>query len=170
MVVAKTKVAADGLVRDIAARLIKREYLALAHGHWSHERQLSVQTDIGRDPKNRLRMAALPQGQGKWSQTDVTCLSTNDQASWLHARLHSGRTHQIRVHLAHLHHALVGDLTYGGRAVGGFERQALHAWRLSLTHPVSQEALSWTCPPPADLLSVLGQMGLGYNESLLPAP
>lgn len=170
MVVAKTRPAMDALVQAIAARQVKREYLALAHGHWAWQRTTSVQTDMGRDPRNRLRMAVLPQGRGKWSQTDFTCLSTNDKASWLHCQLHSGRTHQIRVHLQHLKHPLVGDPTYGGRTVEGIDRQALHAWRLSLSHPVTRKPLSWTCTPPTDWINGLTQMGLGYNERLLPVP
>ncbi len=170
MVVAKSRPAMDALVQAIAARLVKREYLALAHGHWASARTTIVQTDIGRDPRNRLRMAVLPGGKGKWSQTDFTCLSTNDQASWLHCQLHTGRTHQIRVHLQHLKHPLVGDPTYGGREVPGLNRQALHAWRLSLIHPMNHQALSWTCPPPPDWVAGLEQMGLGYNENLLPVP
>ncbi|MEY4284058.1 MAG: hypothetical protein RL111_733 [Pseudomonadota bacterium] len=170
MMVGKTPSAVDALVQAIGARSVRREYLALAHKPWRGKTHIEIQTDMGRDPRNRLRMAALPEGKGKWSQTDVTCLATNDQASWVHCRLHSGRTHQIRVHMAHLGHPLVSDVTYGGQLLDGLNRQALHAWRLSLAHPHTGQALQWTCPPPPDLRQALSQVGLGYNERLLPVP
>ena len=170
MMVAKTPAAVDALVQAIGQRQVQREYLALAHGSWRGAERVEVQTDMGRDPRNRLRMAVVPEGKGKWSQTDVTCLATNAQACWVHCRLHSGRTHQIRVHMAHLGHPLVSDATYGGRLVPGLDRQALHAWRLSLAHPHTGQPLQWTSAPPPDIVEALSQVGLGYNERLLPVP
>ncbi len=170
MVVAKTRPTMDALVQAIALREVGREYLALASRPWTGPRQVSVQTDMGRDPRQRLRMAVLPDGQGKFAQTDVTCLASEAEGSWVHCRLKTGRTHQIRVHLAHLRHPLLGDGLYGGPSHPLIDRQALHAWRLSLRHPQTGESLHWTQPPPDDWLAVLAAWGLGYNEALCPAP
>jgi 23S rRNA pseudouridine1911/1915/1917 synthase len=170
MVVAKTRSAMDALVHAIAMREVGREYLALAARPWSGPRQVSVQTAMGRDPRQRLRMAVLPDGQGKFAHTDVTCLASEAQGCWVYCRLKTGRTHQIRVHLAHLRHPLLGDGLYGGPSHPLIERQALHAWRLSLRHPQTGLAMQWTQMPPPDWLAALEAWGLGYNEALCPAP
>ncbi len=84
-------------------------------------------------------------------------------ACLVHARLGTGRTHQIRVHMAHIGHALLGDAVYGGPSGLGIERQALHAWQLRLVHPFTQQALSFVCPPPPDFVSAVTSLGMRYN-------
>jgi len=136
------------LVRAIAARRVQRIYHALAHGvpAWG---QLAIEAPIGRDPQVRTRMAVV--AGGKPARTDVVCLARGPAACGLQCTLHSGRTHQIRVHLAARGHPLVGDTLYGGRAEWGLQRQGLHALRLALVHPVEGRRLEFRCPPPADL-------------------
>jgi 23S rRNA pseudouridine1911/1915/1917 synthase len=148
MVVAKSLEATTALVRAIASREVRRVYLALCHGEpsWAHQ---VVEAPIGRDPISRVRMAVVP--GGKPARTDVECLARGEAVSSLRCRLHTGRTHQIRVHLSHLGFPLVADATYGGRPALGMTRQALHAVELGLTHPVSGAAMAWRSPLPADM-------------------
>ena len=168
MLVGKSRQAVEALVRAIAAREVQREYLAVAHGAWRSASVQEVDQTIGRDSHNRLRMAVLrPDAtSGKTARTTVSLLATQSQASLVRCKLHTGRTHQIRVHMAWLGHPLVGDNLYGGRPLWGLTRQALHAQRLRLAHPISGELLDFSLPPPADLLSALAQSGLHYNERI----
>ena len=152
MVVARTLAAQTALVRAIAAREVRREYLALVHGRPDAE-TFSVEAPIGRDPVARVRMAVV--AGAKPARTDVTVLATavvdGQTVSAVRCRLHTGRTHQIRVHLAHRGHPLLGDTLYGGRALLGVMRQALHATRLGLVHPDTGQALLFEAPVPVDL-------------------
>ena len=162
MVVARSRPAMDALVARIAAREVRREYLALAHRDWSGPPAREVDAPIGRDPRNRLRMAVvdLERSPGKTAQTRIELLDNAEQACLLRCLLHTGRTHQIRVHLAHLGHPLVGDALYGGAPAAGLARQALHARRLAFAHPVTGEALDFSSPLPADLAAALPTCGL----------
>ena len=165
MMVARQRHAMDALVHAIAERSVKREYLAIVQGQWNHPPGWLIEGAIGRDPKNRLRMAVLADGTSgaKQARTQVDLLTQGASHALLHCRLQTGRTHQIRVHLAHAGHPLVGDALYGGKPDGSLTRQALHAWHLSLRHPITQAELAWTAEPPADLSAALTQLGLGYN-------
>ncbi len=168
MVVARSRTAMDALVHAIAAHEVRRSYLALAHRHWSGPVERAIDAPIGRDPRNRLRMAVvdLARSSGKSARTDVTLLEQvpNAPGCWLRCRLHTGRTHQIRVHLASIGHPLVGDATYGGAPAAGLQRQALHAARLGFAHPVTGEALAFAAALPADLQAAL--LAWGIEEPL----
>ncbi len=168
MLVGKTRVAVDALVRAIAAREVSRQYLALAHGAWRGASPLDVDRPIGRDPQHRLRMAVV--AGGKPARTTVVRLDSRDDACLVACRLHTGRTHQIRVHMASLGHTLVGDAVYGGRPAFGLQRQALHAASLGLAHPVHGGWLSFWSPPPADLAQALSDSGLRYNPPIPGQP
>lgn len=169
MLVAKSRQAMEALVRAIAEREVHRQYLALAHGSWDGAKELTVDQPIGRDTFNRLRMAVLRADatHGKVAQTAVKWLDGSSQVSLLACKLHTGRTHQIRVHMAWLGHPLVGDALYGGRMMWGMQRQALHATRLRLRHPTQDRLLEFKVDPPADFLDALAQSALRYNESSL---
>ncbi|WP_371130311.1 RluA family pseudouridine synthase [Hydrogenophaga sp.] len=169
MLVGKSRQAVEALVRAIAAREVNRQYLALAHGRWSGAAEQGVDQPIGRDSRNRLRMAVVPQDgtTGKPAQTTVRRLDGSDQACLVACKLHTGRTHQIRVHMAWLGHPLVGDTLYGGRVLWGMGRQALHATRLRLQHPIGGQSLDFQSAPPADFMDALAQSGLQYNPSSL---
>jgi 23S rRNA pseudouridine1911/1915/1917 synthase len=147
MVVAKTQPAFTALVRAIAAREVHRQYRAIAHGEVAAA-PFSVEAPIGRDSRVRVRMAVT--AQGKAARTDVERLGFAAGHSALQCTLHSGRTHQIRVHLASIGHALVGDAVYGGRPALGLQRQALHALRLAFLHPITGQPLSFEADPPPD--------------------
>ncbi len=155
MVVAKTLPAMTALVRQIAARDVRRIYLALAHGapRWT---ELTVDAPIGRDPVSRLRMAVV--AGGKPARTDVTRLALAGGVCALRCRLHSGRTHQIRVHLAQQGLPLLADALYGGRPLLGLTRQALHAAELAFAHPHDGRPMAFAEPLPDDLAAAWRQV------------
>jgi 23S rRNA pseudouridine1911/1915/1917 synthase len=143
MVVAKTEASRQSLIAMISAREVSRRYLAVLHKH--APAQFTVDAAIARDPYNRQRMAAFGSdaGHAKAARTDFRRLSLIAQgemgpASIMECRLHSGRTHQIRVHAAFRGYPLLGDPLYGGPRWPGLERQALHAWRLAFEHPLGR--------------------------------
>ena len=166
MVVAKTRPMMDNLVNMIARREVTRQYLALAHGRWSGPVQRDVDLPIGRDPRNRLRMAVvdLQRNAGKEARTTIQMLDSRDFACLVLCTLHTGRTHQIRVHMASIAHPLLADKVYGGVAAAGMQRQALHALRLSFVHPVTNESKAFRANPPEDFELAMGGVGLSYNE------
>jgi 23S rRNA pseudouridine1911/1915/1917 synthase len=167
MVVARSRQAMDALVASIAAREVKRQYLALAHRSWQGARARHVDAPIGRDPRNRLRMAVvdLERHAGKTARTLVELLDGNEQGCAVRCTLETGRTHQIRVHMASIGHPLVGDALYGGAPAAGLTRQALHAFRLEFAHPVTHEPMAFRSPPPPDLLQGFSEWGLDYNRA-----
>jgi 23S rRNA pseudouridine1911/1915/1917 synthase len=166
MLVARNRSCMDALVAQIAAREVHREYLAIVQGAWPEGQVKDIEEPVGRDPRNRLRMAVvdLARQPGKSAHTTVTGLASSPQASLIHCQLHTGRTHQIRVHLSHMGFPLLGDALYGGKDLPGLGRQALHAFRLTFAHPQTQARLSLEAPLPPDLTAALAALGLRYNE------
>jgi 23S rRNA pseudouridine1911/1915/1917 synthase len=164
MVVGKTLQAVTSLVRMMAAREVHRQYLAVVHGCMARE-QLSIDAPIGRDARSRIRMAVV--SSGKSARTDVQRLALGEQCSALLCTLHTGRTHQIRVHLSNQGFPLIGDEVYGGRPLWGLERQALHAYKLGLTHPITGAVISWKSALPADLHIAI-QDAFGSLECITP--
>ncbi len=170
MVVAKTLSAQNHLVTQLQARTVSREYEAVVVGAMTGGG--TVDAAIGRHPQQRKKMAVVNLG-GKEAITHYRLIKRYQHHTHIRCMLETGRTHQIRVHMAHLKHPLIGDPLYAGRprlpknadqslitALRGFGRQALHAKRLSLTHPHSDESMSWESSLPQDmqqLLSVLNE-------------
>ena len=163
MVVAKSDEAHHALSEALQRREIKRLYIAASWGHLS-ESPLEVTAPIGRDPVERKRMAVVE--KGRYAVTRFRVVERWLGAELLRVALGTGRTHQIRVHLAHIGHPVVGDTLYGvgwEHGMGGkarqwaktlsqrVERQFLHSWRLSFEHPMSGEAMRFELPLPADL-------------------
>lgn len=156
LVVAKTLEAQTDLVRQLQARTVKRHYLALVQGRVGKDG--AVDAAIGRHPTQRIRMAVVP--GGRQARTHYRVHERFARATLLECMLDTGRTHQIRVHMASIGHPLVGDATYGKRKSGdavldGFPRQALHAWQLGLLHPVNREAMQWESALPEDFTQLL---------------
>ena len=160
MVVAKTPEAQTALVRQLAAHTVARHYLALARGDLA--KPVVVDAPIGRHPVQRTSMAVVE--RGKPARTHVDVVERFGLATLVRCRLETGRTHQIRVHLAALGHGLVGDPLYGGRAgalppaLRTFARQALHAERLELVHPRTGHMLAWTSALPDDFAQLLASL------------
>ena len=148
MMVGKTLQAVTALSRAIAAREVQRLYMAIVHGVLVPGVQ-TVDAPIGRDPASRLRMAV--HHAGRPARTDVEVVASRDGMTAVQCRLHTGRTHQIRVHLSHIGHPLLADRLYGGAPGLQLERQALHAWKLALAHPVHGGRVEFVRPPPADV-------------------
>ncbi len=164
LVIAKTLTAHTHLIRQMQKRTIKREYLALCQGLVTAGG--TIDAPLGRHAQMRTRIAV--QEQGREAITHYRVVERFKAHTLLRVQLETGRTHQIRVHLAHIHHPIVGDATYGGRpkfpreanpdliqALQNFHRQALHATQLGLTHPVSGEMLAWSVPCPEDMLHLI---------------
>lgn len=167
MVVARTRQAMDALVKKIAARDVKRQYLAISDKPWTGPKQKTVDLPIGRDPAQRLRMAVvdLAKNSGKPATTHFHVLTQSDQGILVRCILETGRTHQIRVHMASLKLALVGDSLYGGAAHPLMPRQALHAEQLAFEHPVTGEKLAFKSSLPQDFKDLLKTWSLSYNEN-----
>ena len=154
LVVAKNEATQLALVRQLQARTVKRTYLALARGRV--EREGSVDAPIGRHPVHRTRMAVVP--GGKPAVTHYKPVERFAAHTLLECRLETGRTHQIRVHLASIGHPLEGDATYAGRGPQAFGRQALHAWRLAFLHPTSGVEVAFESPLPDDFKALLERL------------
>jgi 23S rRNA pseudouridine1911/1915/1917 synthase len=165
MVVAKTLSAQNDLVSQLQERTVSRKYEAVVMGTLTGGG--TVNAAIGRHPQQRKKMAVVDVG-GKEAITHYRLIQRFGHYTHLRCMLETGRTHQIRVHMAHIHHALIGDPYYAGRAkipkgasqklidgLRGFSRQALHAKRLSLIHPDSGEEVSWEAPLPEDMQQLL---------------
>jgi 23S rRNA pseudouridine1911/1915/1917 synthase len=160
LVVAKTERALRGLVQQFKEGLVQKEYLALVWG-CVEPRTGHIETLIGRSAHNRKKMSAQPE-TGRRALTDYEVLEQFTTAAVLRVRIHTGRTHQIRVHLAHLGHAVIGDVVYGrarrdalpapapDAASGPALRQMLHAHQLAFAHPRTGLPLAFTAPVPED--------------------
>jgi 23S rRNA pseudouridine1911/1915/1917 synthase len=177
MVVARTIAAQTELVRQLQARSVTREYWAVVWGEVPEAG--TIDAPIARDPRNPLRFAVCHAAAAREARTHfrrVERVECDGRVfSWVACRLETGRTHQIRVHLEHLGHPLVGDQVYRrGRPAPGrsdtvpvwvaFARQALHACRLGLRHPTSGEAMQWFRPPPADMRALMKALGMGRTD------
>ncbi len=169
LIIAKSLPAHTHLIQAMQAREIKRLYQTLVQGTPMQEG--TVDAPIGRHPKQRKKMAVVD--NGKPAITHYKTLEHFEGFTLLQVQLETGRTHQIRVHMAHIHHPIIGDQTYAGRtkfpkhcadalkiALEQFKRQALHAWQLSLKHPITGEKLAFEASLPDDfahLLTILRQ-------------
>jgi len=164
LIIAKTLTAHTNLIRQMQDHTIKRHYLALVYGKLVAGG--TIDTEYGRDPRNRLKMAV--RSQGRQAITHYTISKRYSEFTLLDVYLITGRTHQIRVHMAHIGHPIVGDPLYGGRArypanitstlretLSHWQRQALHAHTLSFNHPITQKPMSVTAKCPEDLQQLL---------------
>ena len=164
MVIARNEKSQKYLVEQLQNHSVDREYSAIVYGHMIAGG--TIDEPIGRDPKDRVKQAVLM--SGKDAATHYRAIDRFKSHTHVKAILETGRTHQIRVHLSYVGHSLIGDPMYGGRvrfpkkaseelkdALLNFKRQALHSKKLTLTHPISGESMSWKAPLPDDMLRLL---------------
>lgn len=165
IIAAKNDVAHEGLAKQFADHSIVRRYQALVYGH-PRPMAGSVDAAIARASANRKKMAVVPAGKGKHAVTHYKTLETMDHASLIECRLETGRTHQVRVHMTHIGHPLLGDPAYGRakKPISDllkslqFERQALHAAVLGFVHPKSGKSITLTSSIPPDMLELLTRL------------
>ena len=153
IVIAKNDTSHRGLAEQFAGRKVLKVYLALAAGHLKKTTG-TIENTIGRHPVHRKKMAVV-EGRGRNAKTDYRLLRQLESASLVECTLHTGRTHQIRVHLKHLGHPLLGDKLYGNSKTGAaFPRQMLHAWKLGFFHPRNSRWMEFESPLPGDFVAL----------------
>lgn len=158
LVAARSAPARDRLAAAIAQREVTRRYRVLVEGRVAADRGL-IDAPLGRDPRRPTRRAVVEAGREARTRYEViTRFSTPGQFSFLTAELETGRTHQIRVHLAAIDHPVAGDPAYGGPPLAGLARPFLHAGHLGFTHPVTGASMAFDSPLPPDLVEVLGRL------------
>jgi 23S rRNA pseudouridine1911/1915/1917 synthase len=153
LVVAKNDLAHRELSKQFAARTVEKIYLALVAGKPRKPAGI-IEEKIGRHPVYRQRMR-VTSVLGRTAKTEYRIIGSSDQASLIECRLHSGRTHQIRVHLHHLGHPVLGDKIYAPRFAKSFARQMLHAWKLGFRHPRTGEWNYFEAPLPSDFATAI---------------
>jgi len=158
LVVAKNDIAHRELSKQFAARTVEKIYLALVAGKLRKPTGL-IEENIGRHPVHRQRMR-VTSVRGRTATTEYRVIRSSDQASLIECRLHSGRTHQIRVHLHHLGHPVLGDKMYAPRFAKNFPRQMLHAWKLGFRHPGTGDWKNFVAPLPDDFGEAIAATGL----------
>ena len=156
LVAAKNDVAHRELSKEFAARTAEKIYLALVTGRLRKHTGV-IEEEIGRHPVHRQRMS-VSSPRGRAAKTEYRVLRLSEQASLVECKLHSGRTHQIRVHLHHLGHAVLGDKIYAPGLAKDFPRQMLHAWKLGFRHPHSGEWMNFEAPLPDDFKEAIGMV------------
>ncbi|MCL6563626.1 MAG: RluA family pseudouridine synthase [Firmicutes bacterium] len=153
---AKTREVQRQLILAVARREVHRWYLALVAGTLD-PLVGRIEGPIGRDPRNRLKMAVVEGGRP--AITDYFTVASWSSYSLVELKLHTGRTHQVRVHLASLGHPVVGDTFYGGPSGLGFSHQALHAWRIAFVHPIQKERMCFSAPLPESWVTAARELG-----------
>ena len=156
LVVAKNDEAHRGLSAQFEARTVEKVYLALVAGRLRKSAG-TIEEKIGRHPKDRQRMSVQSK-RGRTAKTEYRVISSSSEISLIECKLHSGRTHQIRVHLHHLGHPILGDKVYGGRFVKTFPRQMLHAWKLGFEHPRTRDWKTFEAALPQDFQKALNSL------------
>ena len=158
LVVAKNDLAHRELSRQFADRNVEKIYLALVAGKLRKPASV-IEERIGRHPVHRQRMSVTTK-RGRTAKTEYRVLRSTGDASLIECRLHSGRTHQVRVHFHHLGHAVLGDKVYAPRVAKNFPRQMLHAWKLGFRHPRTGEWKQFQAPVPDDFKEAVARTGL----------
>ncbi len=157
LVVAKTDTAHRGLSKQFAARTMQKIYLALVAGRVKKPSG-TINAPIARHPVHRQRMSIARSSRGRSAMTEYKVLRAGTEMSLVECVLHSGRTHQIRVHLHHLGNPVLGDKSYAGASAKAYPRQMLHAWKLGFTHPRTGEWKNFEAPLPADFMDALAKL------------
>ncbi len=160
LVVAKTDKAHNGLSDQLKSHSMTRLYRAIVYNNFAQP-EGTVDANIDRDRKDRMRMAVVPRSEGRNAVTHYRLLGHVGGFSLIECRLETGRTHQIRVHMAYINHPLLGDIVYGPKKnAHGAMRQMLHAGVLGFVHPVLGEYMEFRCLPPDDFIKTMKRIGL----------
>jgi 23S rRNA pseudouridine1911/1915/1917 synthase len=162
MLVAKTDEAHWHLSEQLRTRQVGRKYTAIVHGRFKMLTG-SIEAPIGRHQTDRKKMAVMPK-RGRYARSEYTVVEQFSEHALVHVTLNTGRTHQIRVHMKAIHHAVVGDPVYGNASKNNLQmpRQALHAHQITFCHPLTQQMMQFETPLPADMqrgLDILRRMG-----------
>jgi 23S rRNA pseudouridine1911/1915/1917 synthase len=158
LLVAPDEAARLKLAGAFARREVEKTYLALVAGRM-HPPRGECLAPLGRHPRHKTKMAVVAGGRAAHTLWDTLYVDPREQFSLLAVRLHTGRTHQIRVHMAHLGHPLLGDATYAPGPIAALApRQMLHAWKLAFRHPLKDQLLSFICPPPEDMPATMADL------------
>ncbi len=160
LVVAKSDEAHAGLAEQLESHSMRRAYRAVVYNNFK-ETEGTIDKNIGRDPKNRLKMAVTGENSGKRAVTDYRVIERSGNFCFIECRLRTGRTHQIRVHMAYIGHPLLGDPVYGPKkGAFGIEGQVLHAFELGFVHPVTGEELFFNSPLPEYFKAAMKKAGI----------
>ena len=162
LVIARTDEAHRSLSAQFAERSVEKVYLALVAGKLRKSAG-TIEEKIGRHPVHRQRMST-GSSRGRPAKTDYRVVRSSGKISLVECRLHSGRTHQIRVHLHHLGHPVLGDKVYGGRFAKSFHRQMLHAWKLGFRHPQTNDWKQFEAPMPDDFRKAVAELSDRYLD------
>lgn len=166
ILIAKNDFAHQELSRQLETKTMNRRYLAVCKGGFKED-EFIVEANIDRSRRDRKKMAVCRDGEGRYAKTAFTVIDRNGEYTLLECRLFTGRTHQIRVHLSHLGHPIVGDEVYGKKGKVNFSGQALHGYRVEFIHPSSGKTMDFCAQPPEDFMKLLKKLGLSLNiESL----
>lgn len=166
LVVAKNDEAHRALSAQFEERSVDKIYLALVGGKF-RKRAGTIEEKIGRHPVDRQRMS-VESRRGRAAKTEYRVIRASDEMSLVECKLHSGRTHQIRVHLRHLGHPILGDKIYGGRFAKTFPRQMLHAWKLGFQHPRTSERKKFEAPLPDDFEAAMSSLPTSFTSGPRP--
>lgn len=171
--IALTEEARLNLTEAFAKRIVHKQYLALVAGvpesGSTPPLRGSINLPIGRHPSKKTHMAVVTGGKPASTEWEIKYIGAGARYSLVAVRIHTGRTHQIRVHMTHMGHPLLGDAVYGTHtwAKNCAPRQMLHAWKLELTHPVTGKALCFLCPPPNDFLQTMLSLEKGMRKIIV---
>lgn len=163
ILIAKNDAAHESLSRQLEDKTMNRRYLAVCKGNFKED-AFEVEENIDRSKSDRKKMAVCLKDQGRYAKTAFRVVDKVEGYTLVECRLFTGRTHQIRVHLSHIGHSIVGDEVYGKKGKVNFDGQALHAYRLEFVHPSTGKIMAFIASPPGEFMDLLSKLKLNIND------